>query len=146
MTRRRVIPAVLQGFLGTFISRYSDYDGYWLFGFLVDDLSTVTIDLLSEHARDSTPLDVTRRLAAQRFAEQVAKSGLPRRWIDLADLTVATSAQGMTGLVNGNAVPGHLMRFQARAVTDLGREYERTVSVFVAPHDPSIESRSLRAT
>jgi hypothetical protein len=52
----------------------------------------------------------------------------------------------MTGFINGRTVLGHLMRFQARAVTDLGREYERTVSFFVAPHDASIESRSLRAT
>ncbi len=36
--RRRIIKAVLDNFLGTYTSRYSDFHGYWLFGFLVKDL------------------------------------------------------------------------------------------------------------
>lgn len=37
MARRRVIKSVLHNFLGTYISRYSDFRGYWLFGFLVSN-------------------------------------------------------------------------------------------------------------
>ena len=146
MPRRRVLPAVLRGFLGTFTSRYSDLDGYWLFGFLAGDLDTVTMDLLEVCAGAFTPLDVTRRLAAQRFAEQVVKSGLPRDWIRAADLTMTVGLDSAAGTINGHNVTGHIVRFRARAVTDLGRSYERTASIFVAPHDPMIESRSLRAT
>ena len=46
MAKRRAIRGVLGNFLGTFTSRYSDYDGYWLFGFLVADLKDLRIDLL----------------------------------------------------------------------------------------------------
>ena len=37
MATRRVIKSVLSNFLGTYVSRYSEYDGYLLFGFLVAD-------------------------------------------------------------------------------------------------------------
>ena len=36
MPTRRVIKSVLHNFLGTYTSRYSDYNGYWLFGFMVE--------------------------------------------------------------------------------------------------------------
>ena len=100
MPRRRVLPAVLRGFLGTFTSRYSDLDGYWLFGFLAGDLDTVTMDLLEVCAGAFTPLDVTRRLAAQRFAEQVAKSGLPRDWISAWSMSMASVAGPSSGNEN----------------------------------------------
>jgi len=32
--------AVLKNFLGTYTSRYSDFQGYWLFGFLVPGLGS----------------------------------------------------------------------------------------------------------
>ena len=51
MTSRRVIPGVLHNFLGTFTSRYSDFDGYWVFGFLIESMDRVRIDLLSEAAK-----------------------------------------------------------------------------------------------
>ena len=50
MTSRRVIPGVLHNFLGTFTSRYSDFNGYWIFGFLVEKMDSVRIDLLAELA------------------------------------------------------------------------------------------------
>ncbi len=34
MATRRAINGVLGNFLGTYVSRYSDYDSYWLFGFI----------------------------------------------------------------------------------------------------------------
>ena len=47
MTTRKAIKSVLDNFLGTYISRYSDYDGYWLFGFLVKESPHLKINLLS---------------------------------------------------------------------------------------------------
>jgi hypothetical protein len=49
MKPRRIIKGVLHNFLGTYTSRYSDYDGYWLFGMLVRDVEELSIDLLPEH-------------------------------------------------------------------------------------------------
>ena len=77
MPTRNVIKSVLHNFLGTYTSRYSDYEGYWLFGFIVGDLVGLDIDLLSRHFdRGASPQDLARYLAATRFTEQVDKSRL----------------------------------------------------------------------
>jgi hypothetical protein len=147
MTSRRVIPGVLHNFLGTFASRYSDFDGYWVFGFLVEDLDTVRIDLLDEPpgSVDSTPSGFARRMAAQKFREQIAKAGLPKEWFHEAHLDISRSPESKLGFVNGRSSSGYDLRFQAHVVTDLGRAYDSTASIFVAPHDPRVESRSARA-
>ena len=81
MSSRRIIKGVLHNFLVTFTSRYSDFEGYWVFGFLVADMDTVAINLLdaSTESADDKPLTFAKRLAVQRFAEQIAKAGLPTR-------------------------------------------------------------------
>jgi len=146
MTNRRVIWGVLHNFLGTFTSRYSDFDGYWVFGLLVESMDTVRMDLLGEVAEsaDSTPSDFTRRLAALKFSEQLARAGVLREWFREAHLDMSKSPEGTRGFVNGRIATGYTVRFQAYAVTDHGRAYERTASIFVAPHDPRIELRSRR--
>jgi hypothetical protein len=61
---RRVLNSVLRGFLGSYSSRYSDFDGFWLFGFLVSDLALMEVDLLAsvELGRDvGTPAKAARR-------------------------------------------------------------------------------------
>lgn len=143
---RRVIPGVLHNFIATFTSRYSDFGGYWLFGLCVVDLDAVTLDLLddSPDVDDSTPWGLARSLAVQKFGEQIAKVGLPSCWIRKAHLDISKSPTPLLGAVNGYRTSGHIVIFEARVVTDLGREYRRKTSVFVAPHDPKMESRSSR--
>jgi hypothetical protein len=59
MATRRVIKSVLGNFLGTYVSRYSDYDGYLLFGFLVGDLVELRINLFGQSGSDpNTPVGV----------------------------------------------------------------------------------------
>jgi len=77
MPTRNALRGVLAGFLGTFTSRYSDFDGYWLLGFLVKEREIV-IDLLADPSDDSSPVSAARHLAAVKFGEQLQKSGLPR--------------------------------------------------------------------
>ena len=88
MTSRRVIRGVLHNFLGTYTSRYSVFNGYWVFGMLIENINTETIDLLpvTAESTDATPSAFARRLGAQRFAEQIAKAGLPSSWIREARL------------------------------------------------------------
>src|SRR5690349_5434411 len=143
MTSRHVIPGVLHNFLGTFTSRYSDFDGYWLFGLLVESMKPVKIDLLTESVEDpvSTPLGFACQLAAQKFSEQIAKASLPREWFREAYLDISRSERSRLGVVNGQTTSGYDVRFQAHAITDLGKVYDCTSSIFVAPHDPGIELR-----
>ncbi|HEX7663652.1 MAG TPA: hypothetical protein VF407_04040, partial [Polyangiaceae bacterium] len=75
--------------MGTLASRYSDYDGYWFFGFVVASLTTRTIDLLAVDAREpSTYDDLLVVLARDRFRDQLAKGGLEPTVIAAATLDV----------------------------------------------------------
>jgi hypothetical protein len=147
MSSRRIIEGVLHNFLGTFTSRYSDFDGYWVFGFLVKDMESLRIDLLGAIAVDATatPLAFARQLAAQKFTEQITKAGLPRSRFQEAHLEITKSPHKRLGTINGWRSSGYDFRFGARAITDLGKEYDSVATIFVAPHDPKVEGRSSRA-
>ena len=148
MTSRRAIKGVLHNFLGTFTSRNSDFDGYWLFGLLVKDMRQMSVDLLDASGeRKATPRAYAEWLAAQRFAEQIGKAGLPKSCLREARLEITKVSDAQHGCsVNGHFCSGYEMRFVAQAVTDLGQTYERALSIFVAPNDPKVELRSARAS
>lgn len=138
---RRIIKSVLHNFLGTYTSRYSEFRCYWLFGFLVEHLGRITIDLLAEVGKQGrTPLERARWLAAQKFAEQIGKAGLPRTWFREARLEITKQAR----IVNLYSRKGYDVRFSASVITDLGKTIEEATSVFVAPHNPFLESQSAR--
>jgi hypothetical protein len=147
MPTRRVIKSVLNGFLGTYTSRYSDCDGYWLFGFLVAELGELRIDLLAAPTDDSvTPLNLAIRSAAAKFEDQLHKADLVRPQIREAWLTIQKLPGLAAGEINGVPSAGHNVRFLAGAIMDGGRRYEREQVVFVAPHNAKVELRSTRAT
>jgi hypothetical protein len=148
MARCGKISSVLHDFLGTYTSRYSDLDGYWLFGMLVDQPDALGIDLLHAEGRSvgATPVAFATRLAAEKFTEQIEKAGLSISRLRDARLSIVKSPVVTLGLVNGHVRPGHDVRFAAKAISQLGKTYERATSVFVAPHDPRVEQRSTRGT
>jgi nicotinamidase-related amidase len=143
MPTRRVLRGVLDGFLGTYTSRYSAYRGFWLFGFLVEKLDSLEIDLLAADgiATDHPVRKTARDVAANRFADQLRKSGLKLSNVRNARLT-------MQRLPDDGSIPGHHfrggynIRFLAKVTADTGRQFERERIVFVAPHDPQRELAS----
>jgi hypothetical protein len=150
---RRIIKSVLHNFLGTYTSRNSDYDGYWLFGFLVLDFRQITVDLLDVSApRKVTPLRYSHWLAAQKFAEQVALAGLPRAWFREARLEITRSTDARQGIgATGHGFrpvlrycQGYDLTFTAKTISDLGKTYEAESTLFAAPHNPFLERRSVR--
>lgn len=147
MMCRRKLASVLHNFLGTYTSRYSDYDGYWLFGMLVGQIESLEFDLLNaEDGSAKTPLVADAvRLAADRFADQIGKAGLPISCLREARLHICRSLDAIQGVVNGHMCVGHDLQFVATIVSDVGKTYERAASVFVAPHNPLIERRNTRA-
>jgi hypothetical protein len=145
MVTRRAIRGVLGNFLGTYVSRYSEYEGYWLFGFLAGDLGELRIDLLAPTVNQpDTPLDLAVRSAAAKFMEQVEKASLAPSQIRDAWLTIRRLPRSVEGSVNGHPCAGNNLSFVAVATMDSGRRYEREQFVFVAPHDAEIEVRSAR--
>jgi len=147
MPSRRTIKGVLHNLLGTFTSRYSDLGGYWLFGLLIQNIEQIRIDLLAANSVGSdTPTGVAKRLAVTKFAEQIEKAGIPKSWFREAHLEATKMPGSRFGAVNGHVCSGYEVRFVIQAVTDLGKGYERSLSVFVAPHNPAVELRSARAS
>lgn len=145
MTTRRVIKGVLGNFLGTYVSRYSDYDGYLLFGFLVRDLGELRINLLESHVDDPhTPVGVAVLSAAAKFEDQYRKAGLQRSQIRDAWLTIRRLPGVDWGSVNDHSCAGFRVSFLIRAVMDDNKCYERERVAFVAPHDARVELRSAR--
>ncbi|MBL8269408.1 hypothetical protein [Steroidobacter sp.] len=147
MSTRRVIPGVLHNFLGTLTSRYSDFGGYWLFGFLIEVSDSLHFDLLEqvEELADSTPTAVARRLAVQKFEDQLRKGRLPAAWLREARLDIRRSPESRTAVAGDRTRTGYDLEFEARVVTDLGGSYVSTASVFVSPHDSGVELQSSRA-
>ena len=148
MMRRRTIKGILHNFLGTYTSRYSDYDGYWLFGLVVGDTEELRIDLLSPSVGPtaSAPVAAAIRLAAQKFREQMEKAGSTVSCAREARLDITRSPASHNGVVNGRLCAGYNVRFRATVVSDYGKTYESEASVFAAPHDSQVERRSTRGT
>ena len=143
MARQREIDGVLWNFLGAFTSRYTDFGGYWLFGFLVEELDDeLQVDLLgSNSAGTSSPMIAAINTARTKFKEQYSKAGLVVSQIQDAALSIRTLVESRNGVVNGRPCVGKSVCFNASAVMVGGRRYEREQILFVAAHDPVIERR-----
>ena len=150
MSVRRIIKSVIWNFLGTFMSRYSEYDGYWLFGFLVREVEPQEIDLLGSHSGTGGPRDDATRHAQAKFADQLEKAGIATSELRSARLWI----ERLPGEIRSRVyivIPypphelerdGHHVKCRAdvRLRDDSTYTVERTV--FVAPHDPALETRS----
>jgi hypothetical protein len=142
----RILKSVVYGLVGTYTSRNSDYDGYWVFGLVLDDLQDARLDLLCTGVGPvgRRPWSFARRLAVAKFREQLMKAGLDGGCVRTAELLIHTLPGSSRGFVNGQASDGRTVLFTARVETSTGRLFERAVSVFVAPHDARVEQRSIR--
>jgi hypothetical protein len=105
MATSRVIHAVVANFLGTFLSRYSDHEGYWLFGFLVSDLQTIRIDLLNPSTDERPVFQRAVELAALRFREQLQRNGVAPGGVSVAVLHL-TRGNPQLVEVNGSMTTG----------------------------------------
>jgi hypothetical protein len=150
MATRRIIKSVLRNFLGTLTSRYSDWNGYWLFGFVVNDLERLDHDLLIPVAGspDDTPLAHIRSVATIKFQEQLSKARLDPIHIREATLILERLPGRVEVQYNPYTSPyttsGYRVRFMVSAITDLGKVYECEQIVAVAPHDWTHEFQSSR--
>jgi hypothetical protein len=144
MSTRRVLRSVTSNFLGSYTSRYSDRDGYWLFGFL-SATPALDIDLLGDAARSGDePSEDARIFAIEAFDDQLIKAGLSKDRLRTARLAIATSSTPVERLAGGNVRTGREMSFAVVVETDRGVGYTVFCKKFVAPHDPTLEGRSAR--
>lgn len=147
MPSRKLLASVLRGFLGTYVSRYSDLDGYLVFGLAADALDGLEVDLTIDAPPPSLDsVSEVRRLAIRRFAEQLAKVGLSGCVVRSATLAIHRTPESRDCHVEtGRRVPsGHDYSFTVSVVTDLGRPYRAECRAFIAPHAPDVFTRSTR--
>ena len=118
-----------------------------MLGFLAAEPGPVHVPLLGPVPVDNAPA-VTAFVERARslFREQVEKADLPLDFVAGASLAVSKSALGDPEWLNGRQRPARELAFTVRAMTDLGREYERERSERVAPHNPAVETCSTRAS
>jgi len=143
MSRRIVMRSVLRGFLGTYASRNSDYQGYWLFGLLLPVLESWEINLLVGQVPVEAPgvEEYAARLARCRFGEQLAKAHMPRTFVARATRLVTKCAGKRTTLSGSWSRDGHDIQLAVRVGMDTGRAFEAGQTIFVASHDPRLERR-----
>jgi hypothetical protein len=142
MIRHRVIKGVLHNFLGTYVSRNSDFEGYWLFGFIVEEIQQVRINLINKNLDDSNRrIMIAERVAIQRFTELANKAGMQMSWLNEAYLEITKLISPLDVYVNDRLCTGYKLLFKVHVETDLGISYENSSSLIVAPHNPEIEKR-----
>ncbi len=145
MATRRAIKGVLQNFLGTYVSRYSDYDGYLLFEFLVSELGELKVNLLGQSVSDpDSPVGVAVLSAIAKFADQRQKAGLTAAQVRDAYLTMQRLPGLRAGEVNGQSCEGYNVRFLVEAVMNGNGRYEQERAIFIAPHEAKVGRRSMR--
>lgn len=137
MPSRRVLQGALVGFLGTYASRYSDFDGYWLFGFLVRDFPLLEVDLLGVTECDSrTPDGRACALARARFREQVERAGLSLDVVKAALLVIQREGAGAR-VIDGQEQSGFEVRLTVTAVSNWGRVFRSERGLFAFPYGQS---------
>ncbi len=137
--------AVLHDYLGSFTSRNTQHDGYWLMGFLAADPRRLEWDLLVPLSpqQSASPVIHAHELAVSIFAAQLSKAGGAAD-VCSAFLAIHLLPDAVVMDVNGHERWGCWLRYAVTVIDWSGSRYLRSITVAVAPHDPSIERRSLR--
>ena len=144
MPSSRIMRAVLHNTLGTYLSRYSDHDGYWLFGFLVPQLVDFRIDLLSRSAHADRIHARAAERAVTAFRDQLAKATFPIDRIRSANLWLRRDPTLVDLDIDGVPAKGWRLLATAEAETMSGQRFERRSEIRVAAHNPAVERRSGR--
>jgi hypothetical protein len=143
MPNSRALNGVINDFLGTYTSRYTDYCGYWLFGFLCRGNWQLQVDLLGDRRfLDRTPEEAASSLAVHLFVDQLRKVGMPASHVREARLTIRTPDQTVVQVAGGVLRRGYEMTFEVDLTSDQGKRFQARSTRFVAPHDPAVEERS----
>lgn len=141
---RGSISSVLHGFLGRFLGRSSEWNGYWLFGFLPFDEQPFEWSILPAAQLDhSTPIAFARTLASTVLADQLSKVGRAGELTD-ASLTMTVIGKETQTFERGLSRSGWIVKAEIAATDLRKRRHVRAETLFIAPHDPAVERPSAR--
>lgn len=140
----RALKSVLHNFLGSFTSRYTDYNGYSFWGFVLPYLDFYEIDLLKRNKNytENILLNEFSDLANRIFLDQLGKHRIETYEILKAKLIFTIVDSSQTIDVNGYLTNASTIKVYAEAQTGLYRIYDKTMYITVAKHNPEIEFKS----
>lgn len=146
MPRRREFRGIAFDLLGAFVSRNNDVGGYWAIGKLCSlahksSASEVHIDLVRSLITPPCPelSDMVQRFR-QWISDRVTERRMHDEW--LRDVCITVRFGATTSAAN----PTIAFECTVSITDDLGRVYRAQGSGTCWAHDPSRESRSLRAS
>jgi hypothetical protein len=149
MPRRRKINGIVEGLLGSFVSRNNDIGGYWAIG------------KLYEHARNNQVQNIIINLAtgeiqpdglefcpmvqeySARLTDRLAYFATSKESITVARITLAFDAAVIDSRPP-SSLPGQPFRCTVEVVDKLGREYAASHLGVARPHNPLNEAKSAR--
>lgn len=144
MPSTRALRGVVHNALEAYLSRYTSYDGYWLFGFLIEHLDHLEFDLLVPPGPRGTPAEAAQSRAVQVFREQIAKAGLEVGCVRQAALSLRRGRVANVDCDEFSAW-GWELHASIRAEADSGRSFHAEQLRYVAAHNPWVERRSAGA-
>ena len=151
MPTRRIIKSVVNGLLGSFVSRNNDIDGYWGLGKLrslseLYNTTSITINLKPKHGRIESQhisLNVTTQHYASMLVSIIERCGLPSAYI--------ADARIIVDFVVPPTLPeppkytwGEPFLCTVVIIDDTGREWRASHTGRCGRHDPEREMRSTR--
>ena len=137
----RVLRAVVPNFLSTFTSRYRDRDGWWLFGLAEASLDGLSVDLLALAPQPDSPLNQMICDAIRHFQDQMRKHRVASSLLTDAMLQINRGVKRKH--VSGSYLrDGHDFTISVFVNTANRHHIERSIPIFVAPHDPQFEYRA----
>jgi hypothetical protein len=148
MKCRRQIPGVLRSWLDTLVSRYTDYDGYWVWGMLQNETHSLDISIKGPDSNLSlTRLQLSLLGYSRRRAQELFDlSPVPFDVISELSLSVQTMPDRVMVRQGTHISNGFITNLAACATSDLNKKYRVTVQFGVAPHSFWHEHRSSRTS
>jgi hypothetical protein len=138
----RAIRGVVHNFLSTYVSRYSAQDGYWLFGFLVPQLTTMRCDLLSPLLEVRPHVRRAIDLARTKFYDQARKGKVDVGLVRRVELTLSRAEHSVASQVNGHSTQAWPVTVAVDVELLTGKHHRVERVIVVAPHNPTAEYRS----
>ncbi len=133
MPTHRAIKALINNFLGTYVSRYTDHRGFWIFGLWVNEHEFQSIDLLSPAAEGDSVSASAENLAKARFSEQSTKFGFSHDDFSAVSVSITRSSELVHGHAGNRPVLGYRLTLTVRVISASGREHSASCESFAEP-------------
>lgn len=154
MPRHKRLAGVVNSFLGSFVSRYSSHQGYWLMGWFVLEDRDWTFELIPHQLPSQCNTQVSAaayNCAHETLCDLLVKHDLGPEIVSWAKLEIQLALEGQPiADTRGLQAERSQLRLpeqrrvavKLKLVSKRGRVYQNCINVFAAAHNPQHELRS----